>query len=159
MQDLARYKPVWTIRKYEDDRAYAADLPFAVAEFEGNLLLNEGITALQALLIGNAATVFSNTNARLGVGDSTTAAVATQVDLQAATNKLYKGMAATYPQVAGQTTTWRAVFASADANYAWQEFSVDNGATAAINLNRKVAVQGTKVSGQTWTLDLAITWS
>jgi hypothetical protein len=53
----------------------------------------------------------------------------------------------------------RSVFGSADANYAWNEFSVRNGATADKNMNRKVEAQGTKASGQTWTLDLQITLS
>src|SRR3972149_69403 len=59
---------------------------------EGNLLLNEGITALQNLLIGAAETAFNNANSYLGVGDSSTAASAGQTGLQASTNKLYKAM-------------------------------------------------------------------
>jgi hypothetical protein len=52
------------------------------------------------------------------------------------------------------------VFGSADANYAWQEFTVANASSGTgKNLNRKVSNQGTKASGQTWTLDLAITLS
>lgn len=86
--------------------------------------------------------------------------VATQTGLQASTNKLYKGMEAGYPQVSAQTITWRAVYASADANFAWREFTVANGnSDASSNLNRKVSHQGTKASGQTWTLDLQITLS
>lgn len=104
-------------------------------------------------------TAFNNANARLGVGDSSAAEAATQTDLQAAANKTYKSMSASYPSRAAQTVTWRAVFASADANYAWAEFCVDNGATALKTLNRKVSAQGTKASGQTWTLDLQITLS
>ena len=52
------------------------------------------------------------------------------------------------------------VFGSGDANYSWQEFSVANASSGTgTNLNRKVSNQGTKASGQTWTLDLAITLS
>lgn len=153
-------RKVWTIRKYENDQARAEDRPYEVVKFEGNVLLNEGITALQNLLTGAAETNFGNSNAYLGVGDSNTAAAASQTGLQAATNKLYKAMEATYPQISAQTTTWRSEFGSSEANFDWNEFTVANGnSDAADNLNRLVSAQGTKASGQTWTLDLAITWS
>ena len=86
--------------------------------------------------------------------------LATQTGLQASANKLYKGMEAGYPQVSGQTITWRSVYSGAEANFAWREFTVANGnSDASSNLNRKVSSQSTKGSGQTWTLDLAITLS
>jgi hypothetical protein len=159
MRDHIRYRTQWIITKYRDDAAFDRGQPYARSAIDGNLLLNEGIARLLNLLIGGGGTVYDNTNARLGVGDSATAEAAGQTDLQAATNKLYKAMEATYPQISGQTVTFRAVFGSDDANYAWQEFSVDNGGAALENLNRKVSDQGTKASGQTWTLDLAITFS
>lgn len=85
---------------------------------------------------------------------------ATQTDLQASSNKLYKAMSATYPQVSGQTITWRSAYGSAEANFDWMEYSVANGSSGtAKNANRKVSAQGTKVSGQTWTLDFTITLS
>jgi len=159
-KDFIKYQPKWTLRKFEDDAAYAANQPYESVEIEGNLLLNEGITELMDLLTGAAATAFNNANSYLGVGDSATAAAAGQTGLQAATNKLYKAMEATYPQIAGQTITWRSVFGSTDANWSWNEFTVANGnSDAAANLNRKVSAQGTKASGQTWTLDLDITFS
>lgn len=153
-------KKKWIIRRYENDVAYAEDRPYSVSVFEENVLLNEGITVALQLICGIAATAFSNANAYLGVGDSATAEAAAQTGLQAAVNKLYKAMSATYPQVAAQTATWRAAFTGAEANFAWNEFSVANGnSDAATNLNRKVSAQGTKTAGQTWTLDLAITLS
>ncbi len=160
LTDRAFYKTKWTIRRYADDAAFAADQAYGVSEIDGNLLLNEGIAEFLDLAIAaGTPTAFNNANARLGVGDSATAAAATQTDLQAVTNKTYKAMEATYPSRSAQTVTWRSVFGSADANYAWEEFVVDNGATAAKTLNRKVSAQGTKASGQTWTLDLTITLS
>ncbi len=54
---------------------------------------------------------------------------------------------------------WRATFGSGDANEAWNEYAVDNGAAAHKLLNRKVESKGTKVSGETWTLSLQITFS
>lgn len=160
LKDLSKAKTKWTIRKYGSEESFRQDTPFAVEDVDGNILLNEGITLLQTLLTGGAGTAFNNANSFLGVGDSTQAAAATDTGLVAATNKLYKGMEPTYPQISAQTTTWRAVFQSADANYAWNEFTVANGGSdASINLNRKVSAQGTKVAGQVWTLDLSITWS
>jgi hypothetical protein len=55
--------------------------------------------------------------------------------------------------------TFRSVFDGTEANWDWNEFGVDNGASAGKNLNRKVSAQGTKASGQTWTLKLDITFS
>jgi hypothetical protein len=160
MFDFAKHKTKWTIRKYADDEAFRKNRPYEVSEIEGNLLLNEGITALQNLLTGAAETAFNNASSYLGVGDSDTAAGAAQTGLQAVTNKLYKAMEATYPQISGQTTTWRSVFGSSDGNFAWKEFTVASGnSDSADNLNRKVSDQGTKASGQTWTLDLSIAWS
>ncbi|MBI2801243.1 MAG: hypothetical protein HYX63_13360 [Gammaproteobacteria bacterium] len=160
LADRLIYHTRWTIRRYADDAAFRRGESFSDSVIDGNLLLNEGIAELWDLVINaGTPTKFDNANARLGVGDSSATEAATQTDLQAATNKTYKAMAASYPQRAAQTVTWRAVFASADANYAWNEFTVDNGGTPLKNLNRKASVQGTKASGQTWTLDLAITLS
>lgn len=130
------------------------------ASIAGNMLLNEGINAIWTLVAGGSETAFNNANARLGVGDSSTAEAATQTDLQAATNKLYKAMDATYPTYGtNQKITFRSTFGSGDANFPWNEFTVDNGAAAAKNLNRKVSAQGTKTLGQTWQLTLDITLS
>lgn len=85
--------------------------------------------------------------------------LATQSALQASTNKKFNAMQATFPSLSGQTLTWESVFASADANFAWREFGVANGSGGTTLLNRKVSSQGQKASGQTWTLQLQITWS
>ena len=165
------YKTLWTIRRFADDAAFAADTPTpvldaegnelpAVSEIEGNLLLNEGIQLLEDLLIGAGGTAYNNANSYLGVGDSSTAESASQTGLQAASNKTYKAMQASYPQRSSQTVTWRSVFASGDANYAWNEFTIVNASSdTGTNLNRKVSAQGTKASGQTWTLDVTVTIS
>lgn len=126
----------------------------------GNLLLNEGINALWTLVAGGSETAYNNANAELGVGDSSAAEAATQTDLQAATNKLFKAMDASYPTYGtSQKITFRATFTGSEANFAWNEFSVRNGNAANKNLNRKVSSQGTKTSGQTWQVTLDITLS
>jgi hypothetical protein len=130
-----------------------------VVEVKGNLLLNEGIQELWDLAIAaGGTTAYNNANADIGVGDSVTAEVATQTDLQAASNKLFKAMVATYPQRTNQTVDFRSDFLTAEANYAWAEWSVRNGNTRNKNLNRKVQALGTKTTG-TWTLTASITIS
>ena len=161
---MAATVPAEPTLKQLHGRAFASlhdEMDYQVARIDGNLLLNEGIGEMWDLICGlGTPTAFSNANARIGVGDSSTAAAATQTGLQASTNKLYKGMETSYPSRTGQTVTFRAVFGSAEANFAWNEFSIANGASdSAINLNRLVSAQGTKASGQTWTVDVAISLS
>ncbi len=125
-----------------------------------NLLTNYGINSIiWNLVAGAGATAMNNANARLGVGDSSTAAAATQTDLQAATNKTYVAMNATYPTTGtSQQIVFQSTFTSGQANYAWNEFISDNG-TSGHAMNRLVSTQGTKTSGQSWQLTLTITLS
>lgn len=154
-------KKKWAIRRYDDNSSYLNDEPYSVTEFEGNVLLNQGINVLQKLLTnsGSQPAAYSNASASIGVGNDATAAAANQTGLLGASAS-YATMSAGYPVVSGQTTTWRAVFGSGSANFDWREFTVSNSASnAGDNLNRKVSNQGTKAAGQTWTIDLDITWS
>lgn len=160
MKENLAYETKWFITKFENEEAYKKNIPFAKEEVKGNLLLNEGITALLNLLIGAAENAYNNTNANIGVGDSTTAASATDTGLLAGVNFLYKGMEDGYPQISNQTVTFRSKFEAGEANFAWQEFTIANGTSNSDdNLNRKVQDQGTKISGQVWTIDLEITFS
>lgn len=130
-------------------------------EFEANIALNEGLQELIDIICGiGTPTKWDNANARLGVGDSNAAESATQTGLQAASNKTYKAMDATYPQRSNQTAEWRATFGSSEANYAWEEYTVVNASSdTGKNLNRKTASKGTKQSGESWTLSLQVTFS
>lgn len=119
-------------------------------------LTNVGRNHLTGLAIGEALTAFSNANARLGVGDSNTVFAAAQTDLQAAANKFRKAMDATYPQRTTNVLTFRASFATGEANFAWEEVGIFNAAAAGEMLNRKVQSLGTKVSG-VWELTATIT--
>ncbi|MCW4046042.1 MAG: hypothetical protein NWE99_00555 [Candidatus Bathyarchaeota archaeon] len=129
-------------------------------EFEANIALNEGLQELIDIICGlGTPTKWDNANARLGVGNSNTAESASQTGLQGA-SKTFKAMDTGYPQRSGQTAEWRATFGSADANYAWEEYTVVNAADdTGKNLNRKVASKGTKSSGETWTLSLQVSFS
>jgi hypothetical protein len=134
------------------------------SEWEGNLLLNEGIQHIWEDVAGlSAQTDWDNTNARTGVGISSTAPAATQTGLQGATTT-YVGMDATYPQRTNQTVDWRSTYGSAVGNHAWEEFTVVDGADGDEggvddNLNRATSSEGTKTSGQTWILTISVTLS
>lgn len=162
-EDRGRWKCIWRVDKRLGDwtgeqiDAGVAPEPYESIEIEGNILVTAGITLMLNLLIGAGGTVFSNANANLGVGDSTTAEAIGQTDLQAATNKLRKAMDATYPQVAANVLTVRSTFVGADANWVWNEWAIFNAAAAGTMLNRKVQGLGTKVSTATWTLTGTIT--
>jgi hypothetical protein len=135
--------------------------PYEVIEGEDNCLLNSGIDEMWDLVTGavsGAAHIYDNAEAQIGVGDSNTAAAATQTDLQAAVNKTYKGMEGAYPTSTTQKVTLKSSFGSADANYAWHEWVVKQS-TSAKCLNRKVSSMGTKASASTWTLEITITLS
>lgn len=133
--------------------------PYDEQIVEGNLLVTVGIQALEDLLIGAGGTAYNNANARIGVGDSSTAAAIGQTDLQAATNKLRKAMDATFPSRSGTTVSFKSSFTSGEANFAWQEWAIFNSATANTGmLNRKVESLGTKSTG-TWTLQTDISIS
>jgi hypothetical protein len=148
--------------------------PEECTEIVGNLLLNEGIQRFEdltmiATVTSNqvAGNPWSNGNAFMGVGDSSTAEAATQTELQAATNRFYKAMNATYPSRVNQTVTFQSDFISTEANYVWNEWTISASATTVsgggfttgtINLNRKVSALGTKSTG-TWTLTAQVTFS
>lgn len=149
---LAKYDGDWT---GEEIDAGLAGNPYEIIEVEGNLLMTVGATALWTKLTGGAGTVFDNTNAYIGVGDSTTAAAAGQTDLQAATNKFRKVQDATYPQVSTNTCVFRATFATGEANFVWNEWAIFNASSAGTMLNRKVESLGTKTTGS-WQLTLTL---
>ena len=132
-----------------------------VENWKGNIGLNEGLNLLASLLCGGAGTAFDNANTYIGVGDSTTAAAATQTGLQAATNKAYAAMEATYPTYGtSQQVVFNAIFGSAAANFAWNEFTIVNAATdAGTNLLRAVAAKGTKSSGEEWEVTVTVVFS
>lgn len=155
--DAIRWNVMATLQKWNDPEARAAGaLPDAIEEYEGNALLNEGITRLLNLLVGGGGTSYSATNARIGVGNGTAAVAATQTGLQGAST-LYKALDSA-PTVSGQQVQFAATFGDTEANFDWNEWSVDNGATAAENLNRRQVAMGSK-SGGTWTLTVTITLS
>jgi hypothetical protein len=147
-----------------EKRRDGEDEPYEVIERDGNLLVTNGRNLLWKGLRGDAITAFSAANARLGVGDSSTAEAITQTDLQAATNKLRKAMDSGWPKVGtadGLATDnlmqFQATFGTSEANCAWAEWGTFNAASGSTSmLNRKVEALGTKSSGS-WTLTTTLT--
>ena len=120
-------------------------------------LTNAARDLIAQALIGEAFTSFANANARIGVGDSSIVFGASQTDLQASTNKLRKAMEAAYPTRASNALTFRSIFSTSEANFAWNEWGVFNTASAGTMLNRIVASLGTKTSAQSWQFTVTVT--
>jgi hypothetical protein len=158
MQDSLKFYPKWTLFKYlVDEAGRPLPEPYAVEHVDGNLALNEGIANIAALLIGTGGTAYDNANAYIGIGDDDTAEAEAQTGLQAATNKTWLPMDATYPQVSGQTIIWRATAGTGDANYAWKELTLVNDTDdTGDNFNRKVDSRGTKSNTMQWVIQLEI---
>lgn len=120
-------------------------------------LTNAGRDLIAAALVGDAYTAFDAANAHIGVGDSAVAFDAAHTDLQALTNKLRKAMEAPYPTRVVNALNFRSLFATTDANFAWNEWGVFNAASAGDMLNRKVEALGTKTAAQSWQLTVTLT--
>ncbi len=134
------------------------------------MLTADGLSRLTSLIIGGGSQSASATATRLGVGDGTTAATIGDADLSAAagpTHRWFMPLDATYPTQTAGVLTFKATFASADANFAWTEWAVDIdtpivGASAtvgAVLLNHKVSSLGTKTAGSSWALTTNISIS
>ena len=156
---LKEGKVTWKLDKFKSVEDFQKGKTFEHNEFEGNVMLNEGINELWTILCSAGGTEFDNSNAYLGVGTSDDSEDATHTGLQA--NSVYKAMEAGFPTYGtSQKATWKASFGAAEANQAWNEFTVANGnSNSDKNLNRKVSAQGIKTSGQVWELSLEITLS
>jgi hypothetical protein len=121
-------------------------------------LTNAGAIALAAWAIGDVSVPLLNgSNAHLGVGDSSTVFAASQTDLQAASNKLRKGMESGYPTRSSGALTLRSLFGTSEANFVWAEWASFNGSSGNTMFTRKVEALGTKTNTQSWQLTSTIT--
>ncbi len=125
-----------------------------------NLMLNEGIDEIWDLISEiNPTDYYTNALARVGVGNDNTAASATDTGLIGGSTA-FEAMEGGFPAVAtAQRIDFKGSFASGIAEFAWEEFTVDNGTTPNANLQRLVTPKGTKSSGETWTAEIRITGS
>lgn len=112
----------------------------------------------QALAIGESVVPFNNTNARIGVGDGTTAFLQTQTDLQGV-SKFRKPMDAGYPQRSNNSLIFKSIFGSTEANFTWNEWGVFNDASGGVMMGRWVENLGTKSNGSTWAITATLTLS
>ena len=143
--------------------------PYAVDTTERNLLTTAGLTRITSLITGAGGQALTNTSGRIGVGNGAGTAAVGDTDLSAAAgtaNRYFQPFDATYPTTAAGVITAYATFASANGNFAWNEFGIDIGAPTvtggstvnAVLLNHKTSIaQGTKTSGQSWTAQTTIT--
>lgn len=165
-----RWRAQWTVDKYHGDiagidvTAPDAPTPYESVEEEGNLLMYGGASALWDLLIGaGTVSAYNATNAHIGVGDDTTAASATQTDLQASSNKVRAAQTTSFPAHTDGTTsaaasiTFKSQFTTGEANFTWNEWAVFNSSTSGRMLNRKVSSLGTKTSADTWNFTVTFT--
>ena len=121
-------------------------------------LTNAGRNFIAAAIINDSSpTFFTNANAYLGVGDSSTAFSAAHTDLQAVSNKDRNAMESTYPTLATNVITFRSLWGTGEANFAWNEWGVFNASSSGTMLSRKVESLGTKTSAQSWQLTVTIT--
>lgn len=133
-----------------------------------NLVVQAGWVALLGGVAGTTMSPkFGAANGRIGVGTSSTAAAYANTTLTGDTGagsttsyfKLVSGAPTIATGSSPATLTFSAVFGTAVANFAWNEFgtdagtadSVSNATTGGTFFNRGVSAQGTKASGQTWT--------
>lgn len=153
IKEKGTHKTLWRIIRFNK----GGSVPYSVSVIEDNCFLNVGINNLWGLIAGDGeATPYDHDNARLGVGNSETEASATQEGLLGGSTA-YKGMDTSFPTYGtDQKIVFQATFGLTEANFAWKEFTVDNGT---ISINRKVSSQGEKLSSQIWILQLEITIS
>jgi hypothetical protein len=169
---IANYWQGWQFRQWLKN-------PEDVAEKDGNLLTYVGLAYMLAVLTGVTTTTSAGTLANgylpVGVGDgggTVPTASVTDSDLTATTNKWYNPVDAAYPAVgaAGATAgilTVQSTFTSGVANFAWNEWGIYGSTTlftsgvatqpsGSTMINHKGFSLGTKVSGNSWTLNATI---
>lgn len=146
---------------------------------------NLGIQEICALITGQSidqqnnapVNAFDAVNSYIFIGDGNSAVptvAATDTQIVAAKPSTGSGnyinlkMVSGFPKVSGQTMQWEVQAGSSVGNFAWNEWAVANGSVAQVNsggstaryiLNHKGIALGTKVSGETWSLQAAITQS
>ncbi|MEU8040886.1 hypothetical protein [Streptosporangium sp. NPDC049078] len=182
--DTAQATTRWTVHRWDADQTAwvqrksgllsptAEDFarlgvePYKVSEVLGNLVTNAGWTRLMSLLTNQGGTqAMTATHTRIGVGDSNTTETYTDTALNAVTNKLYK-LVTGAGTLGTRSLSFATTFGPSEANWAWNEFGMDIGATAdsttvaACFWNHKAGIaQGTKANGQTWAASAAVTFS
>lgn len=146
--------------------------PYSVTHEEDcNLIVHAGWAVLLGGVAGTSITnKFSNIYGRIGVGTSSTAATAADTalggDTGGSSTTSYYQLCGAGPTVttttAPATMVFTASFGSGNANFAWNEFGIDNWNASGVTttglgvnnvfINHGISAQGTKASGQTWNM-------
>ena len=159
----------------EEIKAKHPDLYIGQEIESGNIAVTVGIQAVIYWMANGAGggaqlpaapspnNLFNNANARLVVGTGSGGPAQTDV-YTTFTAGVFKAMDSLYPNMSAATpwvVTWRSTYATGDANQAWNEMGLANynGTGATILFNRVVSAKGTKASGETWILEMSITFA
>lgn len=135
---------------------------------DGNLLTTAGLGRIATLVNAGTGNLIASTTARVGVGNGAGTAAIGDTDLSAAAGSANRWFNLSTVTIPSNVWTFASSFASADGNFAWNEFGIDIGtatvtASATVNavlLNHKTSIaQGTKASGQVWSATATITIS
>ena len=122
-------------------------------------LTTEAVAVITQMIMGAyTGSAFDSGHAYLGVGNGNTAFSAAQTDLVGA-KSVRAAMDAGYPTRSGNSITFKSTFGTSLANFAWQEWGIFNAASGGVMLSRKVESNGTKLSSQTWVLEVTVTIS
>jgi hypothetical protein len=117
---------------------------------------DKGAVAIINLFCGTGTVgAFNASNARIGVGDSSTAFSASQTDLLGI-NKLRK-LVDGAPVVSSNSADFTATFGLSDANWEWLEIGLFNSSSGDYMATRRTLTGfGTKTSSETWTVTLTV---
>ncbi|WP_157184374.1 hypothetical protein [Nocardia niigatensis] len=162
-------EPIW------EDFARHGVQPDDWAHEVGNLMTTAGLNLLTQLFEGAGGNAFNHTDAIVGVGSSSTAALVGDTALGgngSTTTAYYQQADTSYPTQSNGLITCYCTFGSGNANFAWNEWCLGDGsggitaggtlasvATGVVMINHKIASLGTKTSGASWTAQCTITES
>lgn len=155
--------------KAEDFKRLSVD-PHAVVEVDGNILVAGGLAMLTNALIGGTADPLTSARAFCGVGATATAATTSDAILGANGGSAWyqafdSNPTRTTTTVTNDTIQGVSTFASANGNFAWNEWCwattttgtiTGNATLASVSTgtetmwNHKIASMGTKASGASW---------
>ncbi len=149
--------------------------PYETQEEDGNLLTRLGRKRLIDRLVGTASNqALDATHARIGTGNSATAAVDTDTDLGAAAGaanrqfQLVDSAPVVGTGASSGVVTMVATFGTGVGNYAWAEWGIDGGTASGTTVtadtnttpglsNHKITALGTKTSAASWVFTVTIT--
>src|SRR5690606_37765785 len=110
----------YSVHKYHRERA--PENLYEVVECPPNLFLTAGVTRLWQLVAGDNSTHLDENNARLCVGNSSTAPSVNDSNLLG--SNTFRKLVSGSPTISRRQTTFSAEFATNEANFAWLEVGV-----------------------------------